>query len=375
MNPYRLSRRPALRLFGLAVLVALSACAPQPQAPRASFEPARARVALLLPLSGPNAGLGRSLQQAAELALFDEGHAGVDFLPRDTTGTAGGAAEAARGAVSAGARIIIGPLTAAETSAASGAARAGRVPVLAFTNDAGQAGPGIWILGVTPAQQVRRVAGHAAAQGARRFAMVAPDDAFGRALAAGLRSATDDLDLPAPTVLLHPARAEMGMLARELTQRAGPDGLDALLIGESGQGAREFATALGAAGTDLSRLRIMGHAGWAQDATLGLVPALHGAIFAAPDAAARASFEGRYLSAFGEQAPRIASVAYDAARLAARAAAQRGQIGGGETAQGVDGPMRLLPDGRVLRGLALYAVSPGGEPRRIEAAAMAAPGS
>lgn len=330
---------------------------------------------MLLPLTGANAGLGRSMQQAAELALFDQDSTAVDFLPRDTGGTPGGAAEAARSAIAAGARIIIGPLTAPETSAASGAARAARVPMLAFTNDSGQAGPGVWTLGVTPAQQVRRVAGHVAGQGARRFALVAPDDAFGRALASALRGATDDLGLAAPVVVLHPARAEMSAVARELAQRVGPDGTDALLVGETGQYARELANALAGAGLAVPPLRLMGHAMWAQEASLALAPALQGALFAAPDGAGRTGFEGRYQSAFGERPPRIASVAYDAARLAARVAAQRGQIGAGEAVQGVDGPLRLLPDGRVLRGLALYAIEASGEPRRIEGATIPAPGS
>ena len=82
-------------------------------------DPPRSRIALLLPLTGPQAPLGGAMQQAAELALFERGNRGVDFLPMDTGGTASGAAAAARRAASDGARVIVGPLTAAETSAAS----------------------------------------------------------------------------------------------------------------------------------------------------------------------------------------------------------------------------------------------------------------
>ena len=91
-------------------------------------EPPRSRIALLLPLSGPQAPLGTAMEQAAELALFERGNRTVDFLPMDTGGTTSGAAEAARRAASAGARVIVGPLTASETSAASGPARAARIP-------------------------------------------------------------------------------------------------------------------------------------------------------------------------------------------------------------------------------------------------------
>src|SRR4051812_42545407 len=45
-------------------------------------------VGLLLPLSGPNAALGRVLLDAATVAQFDIGDQGFVLLPRDTAGTA-----------------------------------------------------------------------------------------------------------------------------------------------------------------------------------------------------------------------------------------------------------------------------------------------
>lgn len=374
-------RRSTLRLLGFAALLGLGACGAQPPGPFGGGpaptgpEPRRTQVALLLPLSGANAAIGRSLQQAAEMALFDAGSTAVEFLPRDTAGSPAGAAEAMRGAIAAGARYAVGPLTAAETSAAADAARARGVPVLAFTNDAGQAAPGVWTLGITPAQQVRRLVSSVAGRGARRFALAAPEGAFGNTLAAALRRATEDLGLPPPVIVLHSPRADMGQVARDIAQRGGTDGVEALMIGESGTRARELAAALGSAGMAAPPLRVMGTVLWADDSTLAGAPGLQGAIFAAPDAQPRAAFEGRYQAAYGTRPPRIASVAYDAALLAARAAARGGDIAAGDTAQGVDGPIRLLPDGRVLRGLAIYAIEPSGEPRRVEPATTPAPGA
>lgn len=376
-------RRSTLRLLGLSALLALGACGAQPPpryssgfgASTAGPEGPRTQVALLLPLSGSNAAIGRSLQQAAEMALFDAGSPAVEFLPRDIAGTPGGAAEAMRGAIAAGARYAVGPLTAAETSAAGDAARARGVPVLAFTNDSGQAAPGIWTLGITPEQQVRRVVSSVAGRGARRFALAAPEGAFGNTLAAAMRRATEDLGLPPPIIVLHSPRADMGQVARDIAQRGGTDGVQALLIGESSTRARELGAALGAAGMAAPPLRVMGTVLWADDSTLAGAPGLQGAIFAAPDAQARAAFEGRYQAAYGSRPPRIASVAYDAALIAARAAARGGDMAAGETAQGADGPIRLLPDGRVLRGLAIYAIEPSGDPRRVEPAAAPTPGA
>ena len=333
-------------------------------------EQPRSRIALLLPLSGPQAPLGGAMQQAAELALFERGGRGVDFLPMDTGGTASGAAAAARRAASDGARVIVGPLTAAETSAASGPARAARIPILAFTNDAAQSGPGVWAMGVTPAQQVRRAMGSAMSAGAQRFALAAPDDAFGRALSVAMRSVAAEWGLPDPILVMHGQRANPASVAQELAQR-GASGIDALMLGSTGEQARQVAAALAPAGLASPPPRILGHALWGLDAGLGQEPALHGAVFAAPDPSSRQRFDARYEGAFGERPPRLAGVAYDAAGVAARVVlTPRGQAGPntGEVFDGVDGPVRLQPEGRVQRGLALFAVEPSGEARMLESA-------
>lgn len=352
----------------MLALVGLAACGPQARGPVTGplQEPPRSRIALLLPLSGAQAPLGVSMERAAELALFDRGNRQVDFLPIDTGSTASGAAAAARRAVGLGARMIVGPLTAAETSAASSPARAARIPVIAFTNDAAQAGPGVWTMGVTPEQQVRRAMGAALGGGAQRFALAAPDDAFGRALAAAMRAMTREWGLPDPVIVLHATRASPNSVAQDLASRSA-NGIDAVMIGSTGRAARQIAAALGPAGFTAPTPRILGHALWANDPGLSQEPALYGAIFAAPDPDSRQRFDSRYEGAFGERPPRLAGVAYDAAGVAARVVLNpRAGPSAGEVFEGVDGPVRLQPDGVVQRGLALFAIEPSGQPRMIE---------
>ncbi|NWP15581.1 penicillin-binding protein activator, partial [Escherichia coli] len=56
----------------------------------------RHRVALLVPMTGPNAGVGKSLANATQLAILDTKS---DVLRITTYDTAGGAANAARQAI------------------------------------------------------------------------------------------------------------------------------------------------------------------------------------------------------------------------------------------------------------------------------------
>lgn len=369
-------------IASLLFLLGLVGCAPQAPAPGFVGVAPRigglapppptptTRAALLLPLSGPQAPLGQAMLNAGTLALFDEAPVGVEFTPRDTGGTPAGAAAAARTAIADGARMLVGPLTSAEAGAVIPLARAAGVPVLAFTNDAQRAGEGAWVLGTTPAQQVRRVVAAAAREGAQRFALAAPDTEFGRALAAALRGAASDLGLPRPAVSLHPSSADPA-LAAAAARVAAPEA-DALLIGEGAERARRLAAAWAAeAPPDRPPARLLGTALWLADPAARAEPALEGAWFPGPDATSRTRFEARYRDVFRETPPRVAASAYDAAALAARSlrgGAPPGSVTAVGSFPGADGPVRLLPDGRTLRGLAIYAITPGGEAVAVEPA-------
>ena len=336
---------------------------PVPMLPSAQRE----RVALLLPLSGPNRQLGQAMLNAAQMALFDQGDPGIELLPRDTGGTAAGAAEAARAAVAQGARALAGPLTLTETAGAAPAVRSGRVSMLAFTNDASQAGGGVWVLGLTPSEQAERITAAAAAAGARRFGLLAPADELGRRLSTGMQTRLSALGLPPPVAVLRPPRGDAAGAARELAAQAGPEGLDAVLLGETGAAAKAAAATLAAALPTPPRL--LGTALWTGDTALAGEPALADAWFPAPDPAARSGFESRYMTIFGERPPRIAAVAYDATALAGRAA-RMGSPPVGEAMMGADGPIRLLPGGVAQRGLAIYALDASGQPRLVQPASV-----
>jgi hypothetical protein len=348
------------------------------------------RVAILLPMSGPHADLGQPMLQAAQLALDSPGAPAL--IVKDTGGTPDGAAAAARAALTEGAGLILGPLTSIETAAVAPIARAANVAVLAFTNDPAQAQPGVWPLGITPGEQVRRLVTAVQSDGKSRIAALLPDSDFGRVMANALSQAAVARGLPPPEIRQYTASmASINQATRELSgfaSRRGPidaqiraaraegtaDGrrkaqdlarqpippppFDALLLGDVGDPLAEIAAVLPYYDIDASMVRILGPALWA-----GRSGQIVGAWYAAPDPASRAPFDQAYTAKYNTPSAPLADLSFDAAAIA-RVLATRGYSIGALTQPngfaGVDGWLALEPDGGVRRGLAVFQIQRGG---------------
>ncbi|WP_247881098.1 penicillin-binding protein activator [Skermanella sp. TT6] len=366
-----------------AGLLALAACAPTvgPEPPQVQAQQApitaeplepvapvdrTVKVALLVPLTGNAAELGQGMLEAAQMALFDLGDDSFQLIPRDTKGTPGGASEAARDAIAEGAQLILGPLYSSSVGAVRPAVQGAGLGMISFSNNMSQAGSGAWTIGFSPDNQVRRVVSYARSQGIGRIGSLAPRDAYGDAVSTALNAAA--LDFGARVVRTErydPAATDLSPAVQSLAS-GGPGSLDAVMLAEGGPKLRSVASLLPAFQIDPAQVRLLGTGMW-DDPTLGSEPALVGGWYAAPDPAARRDFEQRFESIYGRRPPRLATLAYDAAALAAVLARNGGPAPFDMMAltnpngfAGVDGIFRLRPDGLVDRGLAVMEVTPNG---------------
>ncbi|MGA8380986.1 MAG: penicillin-binding protein activator [Stellaceae bacterium] len=374
---------------------------PQTPPPPPPVAAGPAKVALLVPLSGPNAGLGQAILNAAQLALFETGGDRLTLVPRDTRGTPGGAADAARAALADGVSLILGPLLAAEVEAVTPIARDAHVDVIAFSTVTDLAGGNTFLMGFLPGQEVVREVAYARQRGIARFAALAPDTAYGHLMVDTLRQSVPSTDgrvaqvafygagggdasvaiqrllpgsvgPPSPTAQgpTAPGSAAPGSVPPAPDQTAPapatPANFDALLLPDGGDRLKAIARELVAAGLDTKAARLLGSGLW-DVPDIGDEPALDGGWFAASPPDARRDFEQRYRATYGREPPRLASLGYDAAALAAVLA--RGQGGppfsrdailnpSGFT--GVDGLFRFTPQGLVQRELAVLEVEPQG---------------
>jgi len=345
------------------------------------------KVAVLLPLSGANAELGKAMLEAAQMALFTTGNDRLTLVPRDTTGTPDGAAGAARTAIADGAQLILGPLLAAEVDAVKPVAGDAKINVIAFSTATQLAGDNVFLMGFLPRHEVVREAAFARESGLSRFAVLAPNSEYGRLMTDALReTASQAGGTVVKAETFDPRSGDVGPAIQRLTGNAAstapgaspePDaapalgptpraGFDALLLPEGGDQLKQIARRLKTAGIGSPQVRLLGSGLW-DDPTISSEPALIGGWFAASPPDARREFQNRFQSTYGHPPPRLASLAFDAAALAAVLAKAGGPAPFSHDAilnpsgfSGVDGLFRFTPQGLVQRGLAVLEVQPQG---------------
>jgi ABC-type branched-subunit amino acid transport system substrate-binding protein len=338
-----------------------------PQAGSPTTASGKARIALLLPLSGRSAAIGRSMQQAAEMALFDSGGRDIALASYDSGETADAAVQAYNKARQDGCALVLGPLFGPSASALAPLVRQGGANVIAFSNDEKAAQPGVWVMGIAAPPQVRRVVDYAVSQGIKRFAVFAPSTVYGNQMTSALQEAAAQRGATVVgTEMFDPQSLDMTAAAKRLvadtTAGGSSDGKVAVLVPVAPPQLSATLASLSAAGIDSSKVQLIGTGVW-DVAGIGAQPALRGAWYAAPDPSKRADFERRFIATYGNPPSRLATLSYDAVELAAQLAHLK--PGGDFSAEaiatpagwaGVDGVFRLLPDGRSERALAVIEI-------------------
>jgi branched-chain amino acid transport system substrate-binding protein len=324
------------------------------------------KIAVLLPLSGANADLGKSMLEAAQLALFTMGGEKLTLVPRDTTGTAQGAADAAKAVIADGAKLIIGPLVADEVEAVKPIAAAANVNVIAFATKTQVAGGNVFLMGFLPRQEVAREVSFAHERGVTRFAALAPNTAYGHLMADSLKEIAASNGATVTRVEFF-AGDPGGVIKKMAPANGAAPNFDALLLPEGGDQLKQIAQQLKAAGVDPAQVHFLGSGLW-DDPGIESEPALAGGWFAASPPDTRQFFVSRYQSTYGHQPPRLASLGFDAAALAAVLAKSpdpdpfsQAAIANPNGFTGVDGLFRFTQQGLVQRGLAVLEVQPSGD--------------
>ncbi|SMQ85942.1 amino acid/amide ABC transporter substrate-binding protein, HAAT family [Devosia lucknowensis] len=279
-------------------------------------------VALLLPLSGDPAvaQLGVALANAARLAIqFIEANANIaeniTLSLRDTGTGAAGAVSAANAAVAEGAKLVLGPLTAEQISAAAAVTRAANIPMIGFANNGSVAGPNVYVLNVLPETEMKRALTWLREQGRRGPAGIFPSTPYGEALASAFRTQAIAAGFnPSAVYTFSDVSEAQGIInqAKPLVERMM---LDALFVPDRAT-APTFAGLLAQAGVARDDVQLVGSADWSADPQLATNAALVGAVFPGVDDAGLNAIRADYQRQFGAAPPQMATIAYTAVILA-----------------------------------------------------------
>lgn len=320
----------------------------------------RHRVALLVPMSGSNAGVGQSIANATTLALLDTK---TDKVRITTYDTALGAAAAVNRALADGNRLILGPLLAEDARVIGPIAARANVPVISFSNDTSVAGAGVYVMGYNPGQSIERVVEFARSKGLSRFGALVPRGTYGERSGNALLRAVEQAG--GTVVSMQNFDRSPASITAAVKKLQASSSYDALLIADSGRVALQVAPVVRKNGGATARL--LGTELWNADTSLAASPVLRGAWFASVSDTLYRQLAGKYRARYGSAPFRLSSLGYDAVLLTVRIAqdwrpgtpfpAARLRDTGGFS--GIDGAFRFGRGGVAERALEVNEVGAG----------------
>lgn len=355
------------KLLALASIILLAACAAIPRGgkgppPVVTTDPMDGmhRVALLLPMTGPDADVGQSIANATALALTDTKATNIRMVTYDT---GLGVAAATKRAVADGNKVILGPLRGDHVVEAAAVARPAGVPIISFSNDVGVAGQNVFLLGHLPNQSIDRVVRYAKAQGYNRFAGIVSANVYGQRAQSNLTTAVRSAGGTLVSIQETNGTAGSADAAARRLMQLGQ--IDAVLIADSGRAAIATVPALRRNG--LRNSKILGTDLWNIDGSLAGNAPMYGAWFASVSDTLYAQYATKYRARFGKAPLRLSSLGYDSVLLVARVARDwrpgtrfpLAQLTDPQGFIGVDGAFRFTANGLTDRMLEVQEIQAG----------------
>ena len=372
MFTQKIDRRKLVTLASLSLLAACKTVAPPappppppaPEAPSANVLPtdaARHRVALLVPLTGPNAPAGQSIANATTMALLDTNAQNLRITTYDT---ATGAASAAARAIAEGNKLILGPLLSDDIPAITAAARAARVPVISSSNDEARASRDTLIMGSLPSQSVGRTVAWARAQGHSSFAALIPAGEYGQRASAALVAAVRGQG--GTMVGMESYDRSPASLAAATKRLRDRGGYDTVLIADGGRISAQAGPLIKSGNSSVAQ--ILGTELWSGESAVSAAPALAGAWYAAVSDQRWRQFTDSYRNRFGAAPYRIATLGYDSVLLTLKVAREwrpgtifpTARLFDKDGYLGLDGAFRFRSNGAIERALEVRQVRSGG---------------
>ena len=389
--------------LGLCLLLATNAWSED----KAPYATQPIKIALLLPLTAKDETIrlvARDLYHAAQLALFDYNNPHIKLLVKDTKATPEGSQSAALKAINDGAQFLIGPLLGKTTKAAAAIAKQGNVPLLSFSTDSQVAEDGVYLFGHLYENNLTRIIKESSSQGLKRFVVLLPQNLYGEKILSSLRATvaeyggqlvrttfydpnSQDYRKAVKDLTYYEERRlamknEKQRLMHENSQRAfdtlknyekrnietfGSVPFDAILLAEGGTTLKSIAPLLSYFELSLHEVQLLGTGLW-DNTDLDKEPSLLGGWYAAPPHENWNIFQKKFTAIYKNKPIRLSSLGYDSVSLAINLLSSTQEWQGSwkkmltnpQGFWGIDGLVRLTPNGLNQRGLAVFQVTKKG---------------
>ena len=356
-----------------------------------------AHVGMLLPLSGKNSAIAEDLRNAAILAQFELAGEGYTLSFYDTKGTEEGTQSAFTQAIDEGVELILGPLSSAEVDSVRSFSYRHNVPVFSFTSDQEKVGRGIYSLALTIPNQTERIIRFACERGAKRLAIMAPDNKAGDLAIDTAKNVADEcgmevtkLSVYNPTFinfepyvlsvlpenfsqmrkekLIEKKNARLKKGKKETKEEADQEDIplkdqlefDALFIADEGNRLKSISSLFGLYDIYPEDVLFLGLSKW-YEPSLSNEGSLKGAYFPLLPEQGHNVFTQKFKDTYGKKPSRLASLAYDAVALSVALTAKGHPsleiLDSTSGFLGTDGMFRFTRKGTVERLMSVYEIA------------------
>jgi|GEM_PF-3816461 ABC-type branched-subunit amino acid transport system substrate-binding protein len=336
--------------------------------------PESLHVAMLLPLEGKNMELGQYLLDAAQLAIHDLDSKHIRLIPISTGVDNVSLQKAVDKIVDEKIDIILGPVFAHEAAYIHKKLQVlnKQMPILTLSNDISLLNKkGLYLFGIMPDQQVRRIMQFAKKQGYNNIAAIVPRNHYGEIVKAVVNHPQEEV-IASIIESYDPSQSLANSQEfNESILRLHKRNPDALLIADGGIAARNIIQQIHLLQQEHKPIQILAISNW-DDVKLHKLPAAFGTWYANLPSKGIKSFENRFNENFGYKPARISVLAYEALIFIASLKKAHGSIRSSDFLndvgfKGVTGVFRLNEDGYVDRGLVINEITSNGI-REIESA-------
>ena len=294
------------------------------------------KVGIMLPLTGEHKNIGNIILNAIEMAIFQKEDNNIQLLIKDTEAKPEVAKKVFLELINEDVGIVIGPLFSKTLAAMQGLSDANNINIFALTNNKNLAKKGIWVFGIDPQAQTKRVLKFALDEGAKKIAALLPKNAYGLLLFDTILNFSRDNLVDVEKIefydvsiksqrnaakkiaegfdeyqkILKSIEEDDDIKNIEETNLLLKKPFDSVFIAATRQNLTILSSQLQYNNVDPTIVQYLGIASW-EDKSILNEPALEGGIFATTSQLYQKKIKAIYKKSFNKEMPKIAMIAYD----------------------------------------------------------------